>query len=162
MKCRILFFFLVLWLLYSCQVSKTLDQWDSSEINLLMANINIEEPIFTQKDIHFDSIVTLAGTRIVGKKLESIKLKLFYFGGYIRGYYNLSDQDNKNLQIFGKKLGPHLAFKVATKINMKESDGYIVLNNSHMGIWSNGSVNFAKGTIALTKNNKEYTLLDRW
>jgi len=151
-----------MWLCYGCDSEKGLEEWGKVEINTLLSKVDVSDPVFVEKDIKFDSIVTIAGTRKLGTTSERIKCKLFFFGQNMRGYFNLADQDDKNLQVFGKRIDQHIALKSATKINMEESDGYLILDDNYNGIWSNGNINFQTGSISMKKQNTDYTSLDTW
>ena len=89
-------------------------------------------------------------------------MKLFYFGPLARGYYNLADQDDKNLQVFGRQIDDHWAFKCVTKINMEEAGGYMILDQDHNGIWSSGHINFDTEKISLEKKDTDYQDLSQW
>ncbi len=135
---------------------------DNYDINDLLVQVNEEDEIFVQKNVVFDSILTLAGRRTLEGKTELVKIKLFYYGDRVRGYFNLSDKDDKNLQVFGKRIGTYWVFKCVTKINMEEAGGYLIMENNRRGIWSNGHVNFKIGDIALTKQITDYSSLTNW
>ena len=134
----------------------------NEQVNKLLAQIDETSTVFTQKEVVFDSVITIAGQRIVGDKSERLKMKLFYFGSHCRGYYNLSELDDKNLQFFGQKIDGYWTLKCVTKLNMTEVDGYIILGENYNGLWSNGNVNFEQGTITLVKQNIDYTELKNW
>jgi hypothetical protein len=140
----------------------TLSSLDNNAINAILSNVNEADTTFTKKDVKFDSIVTLAGTRTYLGNNQKVKLKLFYFGNYARGYFNIKDLDDKNLQVFGNKLEDKWALKCVTKINMEEAGGYIIIDDSNQGIWSSGHINFNKEIIILTKQNKDYATLTEW
>lgn len=158
---------IVLVVIVACTQSqkKGLESMSTEEINKILGSFSENEAIFTEKDISFDSIVTYAGRRSQGDKSVRIKLKMFFFGDKCRGYYNLADTDNKNLQIFGKNVGGNWALKSVTKLNMEEVGGYmlmIIKDNVCEGIWSNGEVNFKKGSMHLVKQNTDYNLITDW
>lgn len=148
-------------LFFSCQEG-ALGDMSPTEINELLSQLNENDPIFTQKEVKFDSIVTLAGIRGFSNVKQKVKLKLFYFGDHARGYFNVSDVDDSNLQIFGKKINNNWAFKCVTKINMEEVGGYIILKKDNSGIWSNGHINFTVEDIKLTKQPQDYNSLETW
>ena len=145
-----------------CEGNQQLAQLNDNAINEILAHVDTEDPEFVKKGVTFDSIITIAGHRLLDGDREKVKCKLFYYGDYVRGYYNLSELDDKNLQIFGKQIPGYLIFKAATKINMKEADGYIIFDKGYNGVWSNGNVNFKKGSIELVKNNTDYNSLKEW
>lgn len=145
--------------------SKQNENLNNDQINSILGQLQENDPVYTQKGISFDSIVTLAGIRSVNDKQERIKMKLFYFGDNCRGYFNLADLDSKNLQFFGKKVDNRWALKCVTKLNMSEVGGYIIFDKDSKGldgIWSNGDVNFQKGDIILTKQELDYNTLTVW
>ena len=137
-----------------------LSSFDNEAINDILAVIDENSDDFVQQIGQFDSILTLAGTRVLDGRSERIKLKIFYFGEFGRGYFNLVDKDEKNLQFFCKKSQGYLAVLCVTKLNMEEAGGYIILNDRNEGIWSN--VNFKKGIISLKKMNIDYNRLTDW
>lgn len=153
----------VLLLISSCKgESNEPREYDVTRINNVLSYVVEDDPKFVEKGISFDSTVTMAGTRQYRNKTQRVKMKLFYFGDYTRGYYNLADQDNSNLQVFGRKVGDQWALKCVTKINMEEAGGYLILPPGGEGIWSSGHLNFEKQDISLTKQNVDYTVLDKW
>lgn len=152
----------VTWLCLGCEGNVQLTTMSDSAINQILAQVDTEDPEFVQKGVSFDSIITIAGHRYLKGKKARVKCKLFFYRDYVRGYYNLTEQDDKNLQIFGKKTEDYLIFRSATKINMEEADGYIIFDKGYNGIWSNGNVNFEKGTIELVKNDTDYNTLQQW
>ena len=153
---------MLLWLFcYGCDNS-SLESLDKVEINKILANVDENDPEFVKKEVPFDSIITSAGSRSLNANSERIKAKLYYYGDRTRGYYNLSDRDEKNLQVFGRKVGDLWALKCVTKLNMEEVGGYIIINPDGSGIWSNGHYNFETGTISLNKQNRDYTELESW
>ncbi len=162
MKLQALVLILSLWLCYGCDSEKDLTSLSNDDINLLLSHFDAEDPVFVNKEVQFDSILTIAGIRSIDDESERIKSKLFFFGEHTRGYFNLADSDTKNLQVFGKKIGDLWVLKSVTKLNMEESDGYIILDKNYDGIWSNGNINFRKGSIALKKQNIDYTELNTW
>ncbi|MFT4566499.1 MAG: hypothetical protein ACI9FN_001460 [Saprospiraceae bacterium] len=153
---------LTMWFSCGCESEKRIEDWSKEEINALLSNFDVADPAFVEKDIQFDSILTIAGIRKIGTESQRIKCKLFFFGTHMRGYFNLADQDDKNLQVFGKRIDKYIAFKSATKINMEESDGFLILDENYKGIWSNGNINFKNGTISMTKQKTDYTSLESW
>lgn len=152
---------LVILIFVSCN-APSLRSLSTDQINAILRQINENDEAFTQKEVSFDSIITLAGTRHLESKAERIKLKLFYFGDRSRGYYNLSDRDVSNLQIFGQKIEGLWVFKCVTKINMEEAGGYLIIQDQSKGIWSNGHVNFRKGLLELEKKYTDYNELEAW
>ncbi len=156
-----LLFSLLLITCFSCQRSE-LTNLSPEGINNILAQFNENDAVFTQKDVEFDSINTLAGIRDYSNVQQRVKVKLFYFGDYARGYFNVSDIDDSNLQIFGKKIQDYWAFKCVTKINMEEVGGYIILKKNNSGIWSNGHINFNIEKINLTKQMVDYNNLTNW
>ena len=158
MKRRVaMLFILIAFTTISCK-DTGLNSYDDHMINDLLSHINESDEVFVKKDVVFDSVLTLRGERILEDSQENLKFKLFYYGDYCRGYFNLSDVDNRNLQVFGKKIDDFWAFKCVTKLNMEEAGGYIILSNRE-GIWSNGHVNFRKGNITLKRSNLDYNQL---
>jgi hypothetical protein len=158
---RFISFFLLLGLI-SCQGDSSLEAMDSSRINAILSAVNETSDTYTQKDVEFDSIVTYAGVRSYSNQDQKVKMKLFYFGEFARGYFNIKDLDDKNLQVFGRKVDGYWALKCVTKINMEEAGGYILLENSKKGIWSSGHINFIKEPILFTKQNTDYNSLLDW
>ena len=134
----------------------------NEEVNNLLSQIDENDPSFVEKNVQFDSIVTLAGERILEEKVERIKMKIYYYGDLSRGYFNLRDMDDKNLQVFGKKTGPYWIYKCVTKINMTEAGGYMIFGDSGEGVWSNGDVNFKQGKIEVKKQTIDYNSLVSW
>lgn len=162
MKLQTLMFLTSLWLIcYGCDNS-TLESLSVHEINNILSYVNENDPEFVKKDVPFDSIVTSAGIRSIDGISENIKARLYYYGDRTRGYYNLSDRDEKNLQVFGRKVGDRWAIKCVTKLNMEEVGGYIIVGPDNRGIWSNGHYNFKMGTISLKKQNIDYDDLESW
>lgn len=162
MKLRPLLLFMGLWLIcYGCD-NRSLEKLKPEEINSILANVSEDDPAFVQKGISFDSIVTLAGTRTIGNKTERIKFRLYHFQHLTRGYFNLTDRDDKNLQVFGKLIDGNWVIKCVTKLNMEEVGGYIILQPDRNGIWSNGHINFKTETIALKKQTTDYDDLTSW
>lgn len=152
-------------IILSCSESKhTKRSLKAEDINSILSHIQENSPVYTEKGIAFDSIVTLAGVRSLDND-ERLKMKLFFFGDHCRGYFNLADTDTKNLQFFGKKVEDAWALKCVTKLNMEEAGGYILLwkdSQDYSGIWSNGHVNFEKGEITLAKQAIDYNTLTVW
>ncbi len=135
------------------------------EINAILGEFGDTDAVFTSKGVSFDSIVTYAGKRMLNGTIEKTKLKLFFYGEYCRGYFNLPEKDTKNLQVFGKKISGDWILKCVTKLNMEEAGGYIFLvkeENAYNGIWSNGHVNFKKGNLRLQKQKLDYNILTDW
>ncbi len=158
--------FLFSLIVFSCSESK-LGQRELStdDINSILGQVQENDTAFTEKGIAFDSIVTLAGLRNLDESDARMKMKLFFFGDYCRGYFNLSDLDIKNLQFFGKKIDNMWALKCVTKLNMEEAGGYILFwpdGTDYSGIWSNGDVNFKQGKIRLAKQEIDYNTLTVW
>ena len=148
-------------LLSACQ-NESVQTLNTDQINQLMTQVDANNPAFTQKNVKFDSIVTLAGTRQYRQESQKIKAKIFYFGDLARGYYNLADRDDKNLQIFGKKVDGLWIHTCVTKINMEEVGGYLILDQNRSGIWSSGHINFEKQEISFKKFSQDYTELTSW
>ncbi len=162
MKLHVLILFISLWLVcYGCD-SRTLENMTPEQINQILSHINEDDPAFVQKDIVFDSIVTSAGTRHINGKTERVKTRLYYFGDRTRGYFNLADRDEKNLQVFGQKIDNNWVIKCVTKLNMEEVGGYIIIEPGGQGIWSNGHINFKTEPISLSKQNIDYDDLKTW
>jgi len=135
------------------------------QINSILRNFSETDEIFISDNISFDSIVTYAGLRILEDKNEKIKLKLFFYGEYCRGYYNLPEKDIKNLQVFGMNINNDWILKCVTKLNMEEAGGYLFFSmkdNEYEGIWSNGGVNFKKGFLHLFRQDKDYNIIADW
>lgn len=151
----------VILLFAACQ-TESVQTLSTDQINQLMTQVDENDPAFTQKDVQFDSILTLAGTRQYRQETQKIKVKIFYFGNLARGYYNLADRDDKNLQVFGKKIEDLWVYTCVTKINMEEVGGYLILDPSQNGIWSSGHINFEKQEISLKKYSQDYTELTSW
>ncbi len=148
-------------LLSACQ-NESVQTLNTDQINQFMTQVHANDPAFTHKNVKFDSIVTLAGTRQYRQKSQKIKAKIFYFGDLARGYYNLADRDDKNLQIFGKKVDGLWIHTCVTKINMEEVGGYLILDQNRSGIWSSEHINFEKQEISLKKFGQDYTELTSW
>lgn len=162
MKLQWQILFMLLWLsCYGCDNS-TLESLTGEEINAILAHVNENDPEFVKKEVPFDSIITSAGYRSLNSNSERIKAKLYYYGDRTRGYYNLSDRDDKNLQVFGRKVGDYWALKCVTKLNMEEAGGFIILRHDGSGIWSNGHYNFKTGTISTKKQYRDYDELESW
>ena len=139
----------------------TVDTYTTEEINEIMSHVNGDDPAFTVKDIKFDSVITLAGNRVYKVDNQRVKAKIFYYGDLARGYFNLTDRDSKNLQIFGRKVDDLWAFTCVTKVNMEEVGGYMILDR-RQGIWSSGHINFEKQNISFKKLNQDYDTLQEW
>jgi len=161
MKLQILMWSVVLWLCSSGCGDSDLTSITPEEINALLAQVDEDSPQFVEKNITFDSIVTKAGTRHVGSMSERVKIKLFYFNDLVRGYFNLIDKDDKNLQFFGQKIGDRWVMECVTKLNMEEVGGYLILDKT-AGIWSNGNISFRPESITLHKSDIDYSVLKSW
>ena len=162
MKLHTLILFISLWLVcYGCD-SRTLETMTPEQINEILSHINEDDPAFVQKEVVFDSIVTSAGTRNINDRTERVKSRLYYFGDRTRGYFNLADRDEKNLQVFGKKINNRWVIKCVTKLNMEEVGCYMIMNPNGQGIWSNGHINFKTEQISLKKQNIDYDDLKTW
>ncbi len=159
LRCAIALIMIVL--LTSCG-GDTLSSLSKDDINNILAKVNEEDLAFKEGDVKFDSILTYAGTRTYLGEEQRIKMKLFYFGSLTRGYYNLADQDDKNLQVFGRRIDDNWAFKCVTKINMEEAGGYMILDDDLNGIWSSGHINFDTEKISLEKKDTDYQDLSQW
>lgn len=146
----------------SCESDTSLANMDTSRINTILTSVDETNASYTQKDVEFDSIVTYAGIRHYENQDQKVKMKLFYFGEFARGYFNIADLDDKNLQVFGRQVEGYWALKCVTKINMEEAGGYILLNDINQGIWSSGHINFQKEKIELEKQNTDYNNLTNW
>ena len=161
---RVLLFFSLI--ILGCSQSKLeKDQMSTETVNSILGQVSENDSAFTEKGIAFDSIITLAGVRLLENKSERIKVKLFFFGDNCRGYFNLIDKDSKNLQFFGSKIDNKWALKCVTKLNMEEVGGYIIFwpsDKDIKGVWSNGDVNFKQGKIILTKQELDYNILTVW
>lgn len=153
---------LILLTLMSCENNSSLVDMDTAQINKILSTVNETAETYTQKDVKFDSIVTYAGTRSYERQDQKVKMKLFYFGEFARGYFNIKDLDDKNLQVFGRKVDNYWALKCVTKINMEEAGGYIVLDNNKEGIWSSGHINFSKEQIQFKQQDTDYNNLLDW
>ena len=162
MKLQTQVFAMGLFLLIAGCGNSELKDLSNAEINEIMVHVNEDDPSFVEKGIAFDSIITLAGFRELDDKKERIKAKLYFFGERTRGYFNLADLDNKNLQVFGKKVEGDWAIKCVTKLNMEEVGGYILWSPGEDAIWSNGHYNFQKGNLSWTKQNTDYDVLETW
>lgn len=162
MKLHTLIFLISLWLVcYGCD-DRTLESMTAEEINQILSHVNEEDPAFVAKDIAFDSVVTSAGSRTINGKVERVKSRLYFYGDLTRGYFNLADRDEKNLQVFGKKVEGNWVIKCVTKLNMEEVGGYMILSPDGNGIWSNGHISFKTETITLNKKNTDYDALKTW
>jgi len=162
MKLQTLIFFAGLWLIcYGCD-NRSIEGLSVDKINEILSNVNEEDPEFVIKDVVFDSVATLAGTRTLNGQSERIKARLYYYGDRTRGYFNLADRDDKNLQVFGRKVEDQWAIKCVTKLNMEEVGGYIILGSTGRGIWANGHYNFQKEEVTLTKQKIDYDALKSW
>ena len=153
---RVVVITMVTFFFLSCRDSSLIN-FDSTKINALLSQLDEENPVFVRKDVAFDSIITVIGTRKIDGSVDKIKAKLFYYDSFCRGYFNLMELDDKNLQVFGQKVEDYWAFKCVTKLNMEEAGGYIVMNEDRKGIWSNGHQNFQKGQISWHKSAKDYS-----
>lgn len=147
-------------ILASCAPS-SVETYSTEQINEIMGHVDGDDPAFTVKDVQFDSVLTLAGTRTYRYDNQRVKAKFFYYGDLARGYYNLTDRDSKNLQVFGKKVDDLWAFTCVTKVNMEEVGGYMILDGFN-GIWSSGHINFEKQNINFKKLNQDYDTLQAW
>ena len=162
MKLQVLYIIGVLWLCCSGCGTSDLTSMTPEEINNLLSQVDEDSPRFVEKGNSFDSIVTAAGIRTNADTNERVKMKIFYFGDLLRGYFNLTDKDDKNLQVFGKKTGDMWVIKCVTKLNMEEVGGYMILQDNRKGIWSNGNISFRSERINLTKQNIDYDVLQTW
>ena len=162
MKLQWQYLILLLWLSCSGCANDKLESLSAVEINKILANVDENDPEFVNKNVPFDSIITSAGMRTLGSLNEKIKARLYYYGDRTRGYYNLSDRDEKNLQVFGKKVGEYWALKCVTKLNMEEAGGYLIIRPDGSGIWSNGHYNFLTGTVFMQNQNIDYDDLASW
>lgn len=151
-----------LWLCSLGCEDSSIHSLNNDQINKILSEVNEDDPKFVEKGVSFDSILTLAGHRSLNEKSEKVKARFYFFGERTRGYYNLPERDDKNLQVFGKKVGDKWAIKCVTKLNMEEAGGYIILNDNNKGIWSNGHYNFEKGLVSLKKQDKDYDDLKTW
>jgi hypothetical protein len=144
------------WLISVACDNESLSSFDNNDINSILSQVNENDESFKVKDVQFDSIVSYEGIRTYRGADQRIKLKLFYFGDLMRGYFNIRDLDDKNLQVFGRNLGQYRAMKCMTTVNMEEAGGYIILEGNNQGIWSTGHINFEKETITLKKTVSDY------
>jgi len=159
----VLFFFLIV--LGCTESKKPSEKISPEEINSILGQFQESDAIFTEKGVAFDSILTLAGTRLRDGIDERIKMKLFFYGPHCRGYFNLPLTDDKNLQVFGKNIDNQWILKCVTKLNMEEVGGYMLIEQKksiYQGIWSNGHVNFKNEKIRLVKNSTDYNILTDW
>ena len=161
MELRILMWSVVLWLCCSGCGDSDLTSITPEEINALLAQVDENSPQFVEKNITFDSIVTRAGTRLNGAASERVKIKMFYYNDLVRGYFNLIDKDDKNLQFFGQLIGDQWVVKCVTKLNMEEVGGYIILEGTE-GVWSKGDINFQPELMTLLKKEIDYDVLKSW
>ncbi len=161
MKLQILMLSVVVWLCCSGCGDSDLTSITPEEINALLVQVDEDSPQFVEKNITFDSIITKAGTRQIGSGSERVKIKLFYYGSLVRGYFNLIEKDDKNLQFFGQKIGDRWVMECVTKLNMEEVGGYMILEKSS-GIWSKGDINFQPESITLRHSNIDYDVLKSW
>lgn len=157
----VVFISMVLLLCFGCE-NTSLEKMDATQINEILSNVNENDPAFVQKGVSFDSVVTMAGTRTLDNLNERVKLRLYYFGDLVRGYYMLADRDDKNLQVYGKKVNGLWVIKCVTKLNMEEAGGYIMIRQDKTGIWSTGHYSFKTGTLAYAKQNIDYDELESW
>ena len=118
MKLHVLVILIGLWLICCGCDNRSLESLSVDEINVILSNVNEDDPGFVQKNVSFDSITTTAGTRSLEGKNERIKMRLYFYQDRTRGYYNLADRDDKNLQVFGRKVDDNWAIKCVTKLNM--------------------------------------------
>ena len=153
---RVVVITMVTFFFLSCRDS-SLQSFDSTKINALLSHLDEENPVFVSKDVVFDSIITVVGQRQIKGSVDKLKAKLFFYDSFCRGYFNLIDNDDKNLQVFGQKIDSYWAFKCVTKLNMEEVGGYMIIDKELGGIWSNGHHNFDKGELALKISNKDYS-----
>jgi len=150
MKLQILMLSVVLWLCSSGCGESSMTSITPEEINGLLSQVNEDDPEFVAKGIQFDSIVTKAGIRSIAETNERVKIKFFYFEDRVRGYFNLADSDDKNLQFFGRKVDDLWVLKCVTKINMEEVGGYLIFKKDGSGIWSKGDLNFKPHMVVKT------------
>jgi len=162
MKLQVLMCTVGLWLCCSGCGDSNLTSITPEEINGILSHVDEESPRFVEKSIKFDSILTLAGVRQSNDTSERVKIKLFYYNDLVRGYYNLIDKDDKNLQVFGKKVKNRWVLKCVTKLNMTEVGGYMILESGGASIWSNGDLNFKPQEITLLKADRDYDVLKTW
>jgi hypothetical protein len=158
--------FICLVVLINCtSINKKDEELSPEQINAILGQFSETDEVFVKKNISFDSVVTYAGFRSLGERSEKIKMKLFYYDDNCRGYFNIPHLDNKNLQVFGKKMKDDLILKCVTKINMEEAGGFMFLVpelEGYSGTWSNGHVNFKLGRIELKKQSTDYNTLAEW
>ena len=162
MKLHTLICLVSLWLGFSGCGESNLTSITPDKINSLLSQVNEDDPRFVEKGISFDSIITKAGNREISTSSERVKIKLFYYDDKVRGYFNLTDRDDKNLQFFGQRIEDLWVLKCVTKLNMQEVGGYIFLDEDGSGVWSNGDLNFKPQVITLLKSNKDYDVLTSW
>lgn len=162
MKLHMLICLVSLWLGFSGCGESSLTSITPDKINSLLSQVNEDDPRFVEKSISFDSIITKAGNREISTSSERVKIKLFYYDDKVRGYFNLIDRDDKNLQFFGQRIEDLWVLKCVTTLNMQEVGGYIFLDEGGSGVWSNGDLNFKPQVISLLKSNKDYDALTSW
>ncbi len=162
MKLQMPVMVMALWLLCPGCEDRDLLNLSDTEVNEILVRVDENDAEFVRKGVVFDSVLTVAGSRTLEEKSERVKARLYFFGDRVRGYYNLADSDQKNLQVFGKKVGNEWAIKCVTKLNMEEAGGYILWSNDGTGIWATGHNNFKKGLITLQKQNIDYDDLVSW
>jgi len=151
-----------LWLICLGCVDRSTEALTTDQINEILAEVNEDDLAFVEKGVTFDSVVTTAGFRELNGDQERVKMRLYYFGDLTRGYFNLADRDEKNLQVFGRKVNDRWALKCVTKLNMEEVGGYIILSPESQDIWANGHYNFKMEKFNLLKQNIDYDDLKTW
>jgi hypothetical protein len=145
----------------SCQ-HRSLSSLSNDEINALLAQVDENDAVFIEKGVTFDSVVTYVGTRELESTKERMKMKLFYFNGVMRGYYNLPDTDQKNLQIFGKEIEGNQVLKCVSNLISDEQGSYLIVDKNKAGIWASPHQNYKLGTFQLRKSAIDYATVREW
>lgn len=148
--------------LISCQAKGPLEEMGTNRINELLNYVKESDSVYKDKEISFDSVLTYVGRRTFEGAQQNIKLKLFYYGNHARGYYNIPEVDQKNLQVFGISQDGYWIFKCVSQLDSEEIGSYLILNHSLEGIWSGGHINYVKETIKLNKTVGDYHELQQW
>ena len=162
MKLQTLVLLACLWLFCFGCANRSSNSLKDLDVNIVLSSVDEEDPRFVEKGIAFDSIITVAGWRSLESLKEPVKAKFYFYGDYVRGYYNLSNRDEKNLQVFGNKVDQYWAIKCVTKLNMEEAGGFLIFSDWKNGIWSNGHYNFEIGDISMVKKDIDYQDIVSW
>ncbi len=132
------------------------------EINGILATVDESSDRYIQKGIEFDSIVVYAGYRVLGAQKELLKMRLFYFGDHVRGYYKLPNGSNKNVQVFGRLNATNLVLKCVTTDQTDDQGSFMIIENNQKGIWASPHHNFERRIVDLSRYDADYESLTNW